>query len=523
MNASIPGAELIGALIKTAAFNLPYPVTLLAETHISWILKSGGDVYKIKKPLNLGFLDYSTLELRRVCCAEELRLNRRHAPGLYLDVVPITGPFTAPQINGSGPVIDYAVHMRYFDNRFEFDRLCQEHRLEPFWMDELAAHVAAFHAAIARASVESPHGMPSRLLRAVEDNFSEIRSSSEPMSNRADIDALQHYSRQAFRQLQKLLFHRRNEGYVRECHGDLHLGNIALIDHHPTLFDGIEFNDEFRWIDVMSEIAFLIMDLECHGATGLASRFLNRYLEMTGDFGGLRVLKFFKLYRAMVRAKIALLRQRQLQGHTTGPLPASCQAYINYGLNLLADKKPQLLLMHGLSGSGKSWLAARIAENLPAIHIRSDVERKRLAAVPALAAGASGLYSESMTLKTYKRLFVLAGMLLDAGFSVIIDATFLNRRYRDRFRQLAKRHRADFQMIDCEAPADCLQKRITTRSSKGSDASDADLSVLEWQMQHQDALAAGERAGAIHVETSRKMEFDDLLALIRTNRPSGGK
>src|SRR5579862_7804233 len=284
----------------------------LVETHISFVLLTGPFAYKIKKAVRLPFLDFSTLAARQARCEDELRLNRRLAPELYLDVVPITGTADAPTIGGAGPVLEYAVRMRQFPDDSLLSEVVARGSLTPAHVDALAARVARFHAAAPVASSDSPFGDPGAILELALDNYSDIRRFANEVPPCRKLDALRAWTEREHATVRHLLEDRRHTGAVRECHGDLHLGNIALVNGEPTVFDCIEFSEEMRWIDTMSEISFVVMDLAHGQRTDLGHRFLNAYLELSGDYGGAAVLRYYLVYRAMVRAKIAWLRASQV-------------------------------------------------------------------------------------------------------------------------------------------------------------------------------------------------------------------
>lgn len=504
---------LIAGLLRPGAYPHPAAGLRVIETHISWVILAGKYVYKIKKPVDFGFLDFSTQERRRFCCEEELRLNRRYAAELYLAVVPIVGTADRPRIESfaaeagkaPSPALEYAVVMRRFDENQTFDRLVSEQRLEPEATDRLAEILARFHAAIERAGPEDGHGLPEQQYQAAAFNFSRIRPLLDDPADRNRLDPLQVWTEAASARLEPRLLGRKRDGFIRECHGDLHLGNIVLIEGHPTLFDGIEFNENLRWIDVLSELAFLVMDLEVNGAQHLAYRLLNRYLTLTGDYAGLALFDYYRLYRAMVRAKIALLTRAQSDDPAKrDALLARYRRYVDYGLDLIQPRPPRLLITHGLSGSGKSRLAARLAERLPAIHLRSDVERKRLAGLaPDARSGSSqagGIYLAAMTARTYRSLADTAEALLAAGHTAIVDATFLKHAQRDEQRRLAERRGARFLILDCRAPAALLRERIQARAAAGNDPSEADPSVLALQMDQREPLDESERRDVFVVD-----------------------
>ncbi len=305
-------AHLVDALRSRAIAIAGASNVKLIETHISYVLLTGDFAYKIKKAVDLGFLDFTRLPARRFYCEEELRLNRRLAPKLYVDVVAITGTIESPALDGRGDPIEYAVRMRQFPpDALASDELARGD-ISPADIDAIAAKVAAFHRGAPRAVVGDAYGAPDGVLRLARQNFGQIRSLPETHAEAGALDALTDWTARAYAGCKEAMRRRRDEGFVRECHGDLHLGNIARFDGELTIFDCIEFDDALRWIDVMSEVAFTAMDLRSRRRADLAHRFLNSYLEITGDYDGVAVLRFYLVYRAMVRAKIAVLRAGQV-------------------------------------------------------------------------------------------------------------------------------------------------------------------------------------------------------------------
>jgi uncharacterized protein len=498
-------ARLVAALCEPGCFKHPVSRIEAIETHISTVLLTGEFAYKIKKPVDLGFLDFTTLERRRRCCEDEVRLNRRTAPGIYLDVVPIGGTLEHPVVGSGGPAIEYAVRMRQFAPDSTLDALLRRGALAPAHVDELASTVAAFHARIAVAAPETPHGSPERVWAAVLDNFRQIATHA---GDTAELARLRTWSEAEFAGLRGLLEERRGGGFVRECHGDLHLRNVALIDARPVPFDCIEFSDALRWIDVMSEVAFTVMDLLEHGEQAFAFRFLNGYLEATGDYGGVTLLRFYLVYRALVRAKIAAIRagQPDLQREARTQSRDELTQYLRLAATLGERGRASLLITSGVSGSGKTTVARALAESLGAIHLRSDVERKRLHGLAATArTGAglgAGLYGPAASATTYARLAGLARALLPSGFPVIVDAAFLRRAERDALRDVARGAGAQFLIVACDAPPAVLRKRILARAVAGKDASDATLAVLERQIAIRDSLAPQELADTVQFDTS---------------------
>ncbi len=291
---------------------------------------------------------------------------------------------------------------------------------------------------------------------------------------------------------------RLENNFVRECHGDLHLGNIALIGGHITLFDCIEFNPELRWIDTISEVAFVAMDLQARDYIEFAWRFINHYLETTGDYEGLVLLGYYIVYRALVRAKIEAL-QLTKQDNEFNDNEAQYQPafhYLQLAYNWIKKGKPAIIIMHGLSGSGKSTLAGQLVEQLGAFRIRSDVERKRLFALESRQVSQSpveqGIYTKDATQLTYNRLAELTKIILKTGFIVIVDASFLKQRFRHQFRQLARENQSSCVLVSCDLPETILRERILKRHATGKDPSEANLAVLTRQLQTQDRLGISE-------------------------------
>jgi len=484
------------------------------ETHISWVLMTGSYAYKIKKPVNFGFLDFSTLEKRHFCCSEELRLNRRLAADLYLEVMPITGTPEHPEIGGATPAIEYAVKMLQFPSGQLLSEHARNGRLDTDHINQLADIVADFHESIAQTDENSPYGDSANINHWFIENFDHIRPLLTDDAQKQQLQRLQQWGDSEWRRLAEIMQLRKHQGYVRECHGDLHLSNITLINGKVTLFDCIEFNPLLRWIDVISEVAFLFIDLLHFGYDRFAYRFLNRYLQYTGDYQGLTLLRYYLVYRALVRAKVSLLRMAQQQDDPNIAKQALGEyaAFANLAERFTQRRPPALIITHGYSGSGKSTFAAQLAEQIGAFQIRSDVERKRLFGYKALMQTGStidkGLYSEEASQKTYQHLKELAKAVLEAGFPVIIDATFLKTKQRAPFRQLAADWGVTFRIIDFQASDQELYRRIKQRQY---DASEATVAVLHHQQQSAQSLLDQEQSGVITVNTESDNALNTLL------------
>ena len=498
---------MIDALRDPARYPHPAQRVEVLETHISWVLLAGEYAYKIKKPVALGFLDFSTLQARRFYCDEELRLNRRTAPQLYLEVVPITGSASAPRLGGTGEAIDYAVKMRRFSQDALMSRMAEAGALRSEHIDALAQVVAAFHARVARATAGQPYGSAAEVLAPAMQNFDQIEALGGAGAEAPLLARLRAWTGEEHDRLRELFDARRSEGFVRECHGDLHLGNVALLEGRPTPFDGIEFNESFRWIDVMNEVAFMAMDLADRKLPRLAQRFLNAYLEATGDYPGLAVLRFYMVYRALVRAKVACIRERQdgLAEEARRRAEREHHEYLRLADSLAHGSRPALILMHGLAGSGKTTVAQCLLEALGAVRLRSDVERKRLAGLGAEARSHSalgaGLYTAELTGRAYGRLAELARAILRAGYPAIVDATFLLRAQRRDFSALANDLRVPWAIASCEAPLEVLRERVERRGRGAHDASEAGIEVLEHQIASLEPLSEEERRSCVSFDT----------------------
>jgi len=517
---------LIQALQNPALFDHPIDRFEVIETHISWVLLTGDYVYKIKKPVDFGFLDFSTLEKRHQYCEEELRLNRRLAPQLYLEVVSITGSAEQPHLNGPGEIIEYAVKMRQFPQSAQFDRLLAAGQLEPGVIDCLADKVAQFHLTIQSAETDSPYGDVDHLGQPMLENFTQVREAIDSADVTPMLDALEQWTRQQLEILAPVIAERKADGFVRECHGDMHLRNIALWRNEIVVFDCIEFNPNLYWIDVISEIAFLIMDLEDREQAALAQRFLNRYVENTGDYHGLRLLQFYKVYRAMVRAKVDALRLKQERGQEQAGSSEYRQTFSEFHQYLqLAERytrpaRPLLLINYGLSGSGKSVTTRRLAEALPAIQLRSDIERKRLFKVPPFGTASVDreiLYSDEAHDRTYARLIELAGRLLNAGYTVIIDAANLHRPRRQQFVELAKSLQVPYLVLAFEAEESILKQRVEQRARDRNDVSDATVEVLRQQLADHEPISEDEQAYTIAIDTGREIDIDAIVRQVRNS------
>lgn len=478
------------------------------ETHISWVLLAGTQAYKIKKPLRLGFLDYGTLEARRRCCEEELRLNRRLAPELYLGVVPVHRTGAGVSLLGPGPVIEYAVRMQRLPPQAIASGRLARGTLELAHLVRLARRLDDLHRSAPAATPDSPYASAQRVLADAQQALQRLAEHSPLAAARAPL--LRSWFAGQAEALAPRFAARRQAGRVREGHGDLHLDNIIVLGEQTTAFDGIDFDPGLRWIDVMNDIAYLVMDLLAHGRRDLAYGFLDAYLESSGDHDGLAVLRYYLVHRAVVRALVAALRAEC--GAAADGLPVD--DYVKLALRLAEPAQGRLLITHGLPGSGKTHVTQQLLERAGAVRVRSDVERKRLAGLAAEADSRriGDLYTAAATEATYASVLERAGSSLRAGFPTVIDAAFLRRTERKRARRLAEDCGVAFAILDCQAPLPLLRERVQQRHARGGDASEADVAVLEDLAKAAEPLDAAERAVAIEVDTARPLALAPLVA-----------
>jgi aminoglycoside phosphotransferase family enzyme/predicted kinase len=485
---------LVAALADPSAYPHAVERVRVLETHISWVFLTGTFVYKIKKPLKLPFLDFSTLRRRQHFCREEVRLNRRLARKLYVGVVPIGGTRAAPRV-GRKPALEYAVKMREFPAGARLDQRLAAGLVPHEAIAAFAATLAEFHGGLPRVRGRA-ETVTSDALANVSDLSRYLNSAQRELA------PLRVFTQRETEHLHDLFARRAAAGAHRECHGDLHLQNLLWQDGAIVAYDALEFDRRLREIDVMNEAAFLAMDLHAHGRSDLAHVFLNRYLEVGGDYAGVDVLRFYLVYRALVRAKVAAIKRAQGTPTERGYAP-----YVRAALDLKSPQRPVLVITHGFSGSGKTHVTDALVGALPALRVRSDLERKRLVGLSPLArtgsAVGAGVYAPQLGRRTYAALAASAERLLRAGFHAIVDAAFLRRADRAHFRQVAAASAAGFAILDCRASVTELKRRVLARERAGRDASEANLAVLASQLATHEPLDRAERRSAVTVDTER--------------------
>lgn len=517
-------------LLTPAAFAHPVGRFEVRETHLSWVILTGLYAYKVKKAVHLEFIDTSTLERRRFLCEEELRLNRRLAADLYVDVVTITREAGGLRVGGYGPIVEYAVRMRQFDASQELSALLDGDALTEQEFVDLAQRLARFHENAPKAPCNKDFPHTTDLHDCVLGNLAILLSHLETETPLPEMGHLVDWTHDYLRDSLDQLRTREQCGAIRECHGDLHARNVVRWSGQLVPFDALEFDSKLRWIDVMNDVAFLVMDLISHNRKDLALAFLNAYLERTGDYAGVQHLSFYSVYRSLVRAMVDSLGAEEDPKHRED-FKKRLRVRIQTAYALVNRPVPTLFIMHGLSGSGKSWMSERLVPQLGAIRIRSDIERKRLGGdstpLPENAGFEAGLYTPALSHRTYARLLECAASCLKGGFDTIVDAAFLHGADRRAFADLAARGGFHFVMLACEADSAILIQRIEQRARQQIDPSDADLMVLTEQRRTAEPLSASERLRALTLDTaspqaSQKaaIAIQDRLASLNLAMPS---
>ncbi len=505
--------SLIQAFVQGQVWAGGRPLVLddLVQTHISWVVLAGDWAYKIKKPVNFGFLDFSTLAQRQHFCHEELRLNRRLAAALYVGVVPIFQEGNRYVLGeGTGEPVEYAVQMHRFRPEdlllawFGAGKLTEAH------MVAIADRLAEFHRTAATDERIAQFGTAAALQAVAHDNFRATEPYVGRVQTAEQMAATQEATERWFAERAALFAARVAQGNIRECHGDVHLKNICWFGGQIQIFDCIEFNEPFRFGDVLYDAAFLAMDLDFRGRPDLANVFLNRYLTVTGDYEGAPLLPLFLSLRAYVRAKVTsfLLDDPAIDGATRAQAQQEAAAYYRLAADYLQRRTPRVYATVGLSGSGKSTLAQALAAKTGAIWLRSDVIRKHLAGVPLLARGGDELYTPAMTARTYERLLVLTQQLTQAGWSVVLDAKYDRVSLRTALTEAG----LPVTFLYCQAPPELLAERLRARAIAGTDVADATVDLLAVQQGAFEPLTPSEMASGWVLDTTQPVT--EILAQV---------
>ncbi len=462
----------------------PHPVQepiQLLQTHVSYVFLTGDYAYKVKKPVNFGFLDYSTLEKRQHFCQEELRLNQRGAASLYLAVVPIYQTGDTFALTAPGEPAEYAVKMQQFPQETLLSQVFERGELTEAMLRQLAEAIAQFHQAAETNDEILSFGTVEAVRQSIDENYEQTLGFIGGPQTQVQFDGTQAYTDQFFATQADLLQQRIDGGWIRACHGDLHLNNICHWQDQLLLFDCIEFNKPFRFVDVMYDIAYIVMDLTAQGRSDLAATFISHYVEQTGDWEGLQVLPLYVSRQAYVRAKVTsfLLGDPSIPEDVKQQASETATKYYSLAHDYVQPRQGKLILMAGLSGSGKSTTARFLANQLGAVQLRSDAVRKHLAGIPLQQRGDDSVYTPAMSQKTYDRLLSLGILLAQQGYTVILDAKYDRVAFRAEAIAQSQAHQLSLRVVYCTAPEAVLKQRLDARRG---DIADATLAVLANQV-----------------------------------------
>ena len=497
--------ELVGKLAVYLQKQSGLPARIF-RTHISSVVACGEFAYKLKRPVKLSFVDFSTLSLRKQDCQRELRINQRTAPALYLEIVKITGSFGNPRLGGSGKAIEWVVKMRRFKQASLLSHQIKRDAISIDMAQKLGQHLADF-----------ANGLPHLKRDAIKKHRPSDKWLLESLAEittvfpneRHTAATIKTWAKQQADRSRMLVAKRQRKGFYRDCHGDLHLGNLVKIGHDVIAFDALEFNQELSQIDIVNDVAFAFMDLLAFDRPDLAWAMLNQWGERTCDYAGLFLLRYYTLYRAVVRAKVAALTDGSNDTKTFN-------RYWSLAQRLIAPaNEPRLVLVAGLSGSGKSTVARELASALSGVQVRADVIRKKLHA--GVLNNPKKLYTKQATGRTYEQLARIADNLLSQNMTVIVDATFLSQDHVNLFGKLAQAHKIDLKVLQCEAPVTVLTQRIEMRAKSATDPSDATVAVLKAQIERLNIHPISWPAVPITVLTdnTRSSVTSDVRALAR--------
>jgi len=503
-------AAAIPALIQqmTQPGFYPHPVQepiQLIQTHISYVLLTGEYAYKVKKPMNFGFLNYSTLESRKHFCQEELRLNQRGAAELYLEVLPITENEQQYQLGDTREPVEYVLKMRQFPQDMLLINMFSQGKIDEKLMVDLGRVVAQYHAKAAINDYIRSFGEVAQVRQAFDENYEQSEKYIGKAQTQNQFDETKAYTDKFFAEKESFFKKRMAGNFIRECHGDLYMQNICLWHDKILLFDCIEFNEPFRFVDVMYDVAFAVMDFEARGRKDLGNIFLNTYLEQTGDWEGLQVYPLYLSRQAYVRAKVNSFLLDD-PGVPAAVKEESAKTAANYYRQAWEYTKPdqgKLILMSGLSGAGKSTVAKQLARQLGAIHVRSDAVRKHLANIPLEQKGGDEFYTAEWHQKTYQRLLDLGLLLAAEGFTVILDAKYDRASFRGEAIAQATSRQIPLQILHCTAPIEVLRQRLQQRTG---DIADATVDLLESQQATAEPFSDTEKAYVTTIDTTQPVE-----------------
>ena len=499
---------LVHALLTPEAYP-PRPSKIeLVQTQMSFVFIAGDYVYKVKKAVDLGYLDYTTLEKRKHFCHQEVVLNGRLCPEVYLGVVQIAEEEGRIVAEGKGTAIEYAVKMRRLPQERLMNYLLSRNEVSEEMIAQVAAKMAQFHQKAETSEEISRFGDIRVVSANADENFAQTEKYIGISISTEKYEAIKAYTQSFIKKSEHLFRQRTKQCKIRDCHGDLHAAHVCFTDG-ICIFDCIEFNERFRYCDVASEIAFLAMDLDYHGRADLSQRFVRTYQEMSRDQGLGRLIVYYKCYRAYVRGKVESFKLDDPLIPNKEQVLKGAAKYFELAYSYANPKKPTLLITTGLIGTGKSSLAQVLSQRVPLAVISSDSVRKRLANIPSeehrFEEFDSGIYSADFSARTYDEMLHQAERILKAGHSVIIDASFRKERERKRAMKLAREVRANFKAIECVCNEETIKERLSRRFERES-ISDGRLDIFPQLKEDFEAVLEVPEKDHIIVDTSKPIE-----------------
>jgi aminoglycoside phosphotransferase family enzyme/predicted kinase len=517
--------SLVEALLDPGAYPEPVNAVKLAETHISYLFLTGEHVYKVKKPVDFGFLDFTTPEKRRYYCEQEVKLNRRMSPEVYLGVVEIREQSGSYSIGGKGNTVEYAVKMLQLPQSRAMSLLLKEDQVTKEQVQRLAVKIADFHRRAATSPEITRLGDVDAVRENVEENFSQTEKYIGKCLSQDAFDDLAAYTR-AFLEVREEVFrHRADAGRVRDCHGDLHTAQIFL-ENGISIIDCIEFNQRFRYSDVAEDIAFLAMDLDFHQRPDLSRTFVQTYVQESGDAGVMDLLDFFKSYRAYVRGKVNsfLLDDPELPDEEREKEASVARDYFHLAHSYAQIfPRPALVLVTGITGTGKSTVAQELARRWDFSYISSDETRKALAGMGAeehrYEEFGEGIYSAEFSQRTYESMFQQAEEQLKAGRSVVLDGTFRRSAERSGAISSAQALGMETWIIECQLPDHIARQRLESRLAEGTSVSDGRWELYHRQQQEWEPVSEVAADRYISLDTSGPVEenLQELLHRLYIN------
>jgi aminoglycoside phosphotransferase family enzyme/predicted kinase len=484
-------SEMVQALLQPDAYPHRPEKVELVQTQMSFVFLAGEYVYKVKKPVDLGYLDYTTLEKRRYFCQQELKLNRRLCADAYLGVVPIVKHGASFTVEGEGSPVEYAVKMRRLPGEAMLDRLLAEDKAMPEMLARVADKLADFHEMAETNAAISAFGDLATIRQNTEENFNQTEKSIGRTISLPKYERIKRYTNEFIQKNAALFQERKVNRRIRDCHGDLHAAHICFCNG-ICIYDCIEFNDRFRYADVASEVAFLAMDLDHHGRADLARHFVDAYVARSGDTELKTLLAFYKCYRAYVRGKVESFKldDPYISDEDKINIRDVASSYFHLS-HAYTWSRPILFITVGLVGTGKSTLSRALAGRLGLVVLSSDITRKRLAGIPLtehrFQGFHGGIYTPEFTRKTYDAMFAKAGKILSDGGRVLLDASFIHRDERLRAKELAEKSNARFIVLECRLDEGSILRYLEQRQREGS-VSDGRAEILEPQKKRFDPL-----------------------------------